>query len=539
MKEEGKKNNGGLRRRITLVQFLMMLGMMLILVGVSYNAFRNTYLRFYSEKAQDIVRIVAAETDWERIEPYYETGVEDEYSRNLHDFYNMVKTNFTGIGYLYLFVPGETSFTYILEARTPEDDPKLTAKRGDVFHYTKYEYEKLLPDVHAGKPSTEIMEMSTEMGDGLEAWAPVFDKEGRVRAMVEADYITPEISRELNSYVFRIFLIFLVCIAAVLLIMLEYLRRSVIAPIMELNNGMNAYEHGELEFNYTNYKKDDELKSLADSFREMTVRIEAYNKEIARVTAEKERIGAELDVATKIQADMLPRIFPPFPDRKEFNIFASMDPAKEVGGDFYDFYLLDENHLAMVVADVSGKGVPAALFMVIAKTLIKNRALLGGSPSTILKDVNEQLCEANDAQLFVTVWFAILDLNTGEGVAANAGHEHPVLRRRNEQFKLIQYRHSPALGIMSGMRFQEHEFQLYQGDCLFVYTDGVPEACNAGNEFYGTDRLLEALNEEPSMEPEDLVKAVKDSMERFVGEAPQFDDVTMLVMKYFGKDWRP
>ena len=254
---------------------------------------------------------------------------------------------------------------------------------------------------------------------------------------------------------------------------------------------------------------------------------------------EKERIGAELNVATQIQADMLPRIFPAFPERKEFDLYATMDPAKEVGGDFYDFFLVDDDHLGLVMADVSGKGVPAALFMVIAKTLIKNRALLGESPAVVLRNVNEQLCEGNEAELFVTVWLAVIEISTGKGIAANAGHEHPVIRRADGKYELVEYRHSPAVATMEGIRFREHEFELHPGDRLFVYTDGVPEATDANNELFGPERMLEALNRNVSAEPKELLASVREEIDTFVGAAPQFDDITMLGIHYYGPGEKP
>ncbi len=270
--------------------------------------------------------------------------------------------------------------------------------------------------------------------------------------------------------------------------------------------------------------------------KQMETDMNEYIHNLTAITAEKERIGAELNVATQIQADMLPRIFPPFPDRKEFDIFASMSPAKEVGGDFYDFFLIDDDHLGLVMADVSGKGVPAALFMVITKTLIKNRAQMGGGPAEILRYVNEQLCEGNDAELFVTVWFAILEISTGKGKAANAGHEHPVLCRANGSYDLVKYTHSPAVAVMEGIPFKEHSFELHPGDTLFVYTDGVTEATNADNQLFGTDRMLEALNKEPDASPQRLLRNVRNGINRFVGSAPQFDDITMLALRYFGSE---
>ncbi|MBO5623695.1 MAG: serine/threonine-protein phosphatase, partial [Butyrivibrio sp.] len=226
------------------------------------------------------------------------------------------------------------------------------------------------------------------------------------------------------------------------------------------------------------------------------------------------------------------RIFPSFPDKNEFDLFASMDPAKEVGGDFYDFFLIDDDHIGLVVADVSGKGVPAALFMVIAKTLIKNRALIGGTPAEILSYANNQLCEGNDAELFVTVWFAIVDLKTGKGIAANAGHEHPALKRADGKYELVIYKHSPAVATMEGMKFREHEFQLNHGDTLLCYTDGVTEATNKDNVLFGNDRFIEALNKNPDANVYEVIQGVKTAIEEFVGDAPQFDDITMLCFHY-------
>ena len=230
---------------------------------------------------------------------------------------------------------------------------------------------------------------------------------------------------------------------------------------------------------------------------------------------------------------MLPRIFPAFPEKKEVGIFASMTPAKEVGGDFYDLFLIDDTHLALVIADVSGKGVPAALFMVIAKTLIKNRIQTGESPAEALGVVNNQLCEGNEAQYFVTVWLAVIDLETGDALEANAGHEYPAMRKGS--YELIKTKHSPAVATYEGLKFRQSQFHLDPGDRLFVYTDGVTEATNAQNELFGETRLLEALNRNPDALPMDLLPSVKKEIDAFVGDAPQFDDITMLGFVYNGR----
>ncbi len=233
---------------------------------------------------------------------------------------------------------------------------------------------------------------------------------------------------------------------------------------------------------------------------------------------------------------MLPRSFPAFPDRQEFDLYATMTPAREVGGDFYDFFLIDDDHIALVMADVSGKGVPAALFMVTAKTLIKNHAQLGESPAEILKNVNEQLCEGNKAELFVTVWLAVIEISTGKGIAANAGHEHPALRRAGGKYGLAVYPHSVALAVMDKLPFEEHTFKLDPGDSLFVYTDGVAEAANRDLQLFKIDRMLEALNREPDASPEKLLKNLRSDIDEFVGEADPFDDITMLCFSYFGAE---
>ncbi len=325
-----------------------------------------------------------------------------------------------------------------------------------------------------------------------------------------------------------VFVGFLVVIGGIVTLVVNKFSDSLTRPLRDLGKEVLEISSGNLD-NRASIHSNDEIGDLAKTFNEMAGSLKKYIEDLTKVTAEKERIGAELNVATQIQADMLPSIFPAFPERTEFDIYATMNPAKEVGGDFYDFFLIDEDHIALVMADVSGKGVPAALFMVIAKTLLKNRAQLGSMhPSQILADVNDQLCEGNEAELFVTVWMAIIEISTGKGIAANAGHEHPVLRRKDGYFEFVEYKHAPPLAVMDGIPFKEHEFQMNKGDTIFVYTDGVPEATNAESELFGPDRLLAALNKRPDLKVEDILKAVKGEVDAFVGDAPQFDDLTML-----------
>ena len=252
-------------------------------------------------------------------------------------------------------------------------------------------------------------------------------------------------------------------------------------------------------------------------------------------TAKTARLATELNLASDIQINMLPNLFPAFPDRKEFDIYASMIPAKEVGGDFYDFYMIDEDHLAILIADVSGKGIPAAMFMMASKIIINNVSKLGSmDPAEILTVSNRQIVSNNPAEMFVTVWLGIVDIRTGVLTAANAGHEYPCLKRGEDGFVLYKDKHGFVLGGFEDTQYQSYEIRLSPGDAVFVYTDGVTEAVNAAEEMYGTDRLLKTLNEISWRSAKEIRDGVTASVDAFVAGAPQFDDTTMLSFIYWG-----
>ena len=353
--------------------------------------------------------------------------------------------------------------------------------------------------------------------------------------MPESVILAPVRSVQRNIiFMMSLFLAAFILITIIVTVATRKFSKDLTNPIISLSHDVEEISGGNLDYRAKIYD-NDEIGDLAKSFNAMAVSLKDYINNLASITAEKERISTELNVATQIQADMLPRIFPAFPERKEFDIYASMNPAKEVGGDFYDFFFIDDKHLALVMADVSGKGVPAALFMVISKTLIKTRALMGGTPSEILYDVNNQLCEGNDAGLFVTVWLGILDIETGKITAANAGHEYPALKRvDNTSFELLKDKHTPAVATIEEIRFKNYEIELNPGDVLFIYTDGVAEATNSSEELYGTDRMIKDLNKYTDSKIDELLINMKKEVDKFTGDAPQFDDITMLGLRYFG-----
>ena len=338
-----------------------------------------------------------------------------------------------------------------------------------------------------------------------------------------------QISRTNRTSVILLGLLALAAIAAGII-----LSKRIVKPLNTITKRIANLSEENLEFKMEDcYRTGDEIEVLAESFANISHKTVEYVGQVRRVTAEKERIGTELHMANQIQESMLPSIFPAFPDRKEFDIYASMDPAKEVGGDFYDFFLIDEDHLCIVIADVSGKGVPAALFMMASKIILQSCAMLGRSAGEILTKTNEAICSNNKMEMFVTVWLGILEISSGVLRAASAGHEYPALLQ-DGRFALFRDRHGFVIGGMDGVHYKEYEMKLKAGDKLFVYTDGVAEATNADEELFGTERMLDALNKDPGATPEQLLGNVRRAVDAFVGDAEQFDDLTMLCVEYKG-----
>jgi len=313
------------------------------------------------------------------------------------------------------------------------------------------------------------------------------------------------------------------------------IRSQFVAPIQRVSQEATRFARentkGETLGEISRYP---EISNLSRSIDTMEADMVSYMENLTAATAEKERIGAELSLASTIQLNSIPNVFPAFPDRQEFDIFASMTPAKDVGGDFYNFFPVDEDHLALVIGDVSGKGIPAALFMMVTNILISDRTTMGGSPAEILSFVNDNICPRNQAEMFVTVWLGILEISTGRLTAANAGHEYPALKRPDGSFALLKDKHSFVVGGMEGVKYREYELQLEPGTKLFLYTDGVPEATDAGNAMFGAQRMLAALDRASEGTPEELLRSVRGSVDEFVGDAEQFDDLTMLCLHYRG-----
>ena len=505
--------------------------LVMILAPSIARLYRTRMEEQYSKLAFGQAAVAADLIDGDRVEQYYLTGEKDAYYEEIHRYLLDAKEKM-GLKYFYVVVPEDEVMFYIWDAGVAGEDG--VCDLGDTDAYYGGGNELMHSAFAVDAEQTILITNNEEYGYLASAYVPILNRAGTPVALASVD-----ISMDMIDQQIRQFLGLTLCVVlAVLLLSIfayyYYVRRILIRPLGTLHHAAIGLVESQME-NLSDFKVDlhtgDELEDLSDSFRYMVSELNEYIRNLSRVTAEKERIGAELDVARHIQASMLPCIFPAFPERHEFDIYASMTPAKEVGGDFYDFFLVDDDHLAIVMADVSGKGVPAALFMMISKTLLKSAAQSGLSPKAVLEKVNNQLCENNDAEMFVTVWLGILEISTGKMKCANAGHEYPAIMRRGGGFQLFKDKHGLVLAGMEGARYREYELELNEGDRLFVYTDGVPEATNADTVLYGTDRMLHALNEAKDRSCCELLASLHRDVDAFVGAADQFDDITMLCIE--------
>ena len=373
------------------------------------------------------------------------------------------------------------------------------------------------------------------------AGLPLQDKEGVTHAFLLVDIDVANLIAGVKSFAIGLSAAVVLVTALITWAFIRRMKKSIVQPINAIAGAAEAYTADRKagnpasgHFSALNIHTGDEIENLGLTMADMERDMAEYVDQLTAATAEKERIGTELNLATRIQTAMLPNVFPPFPDRPEIDLYASMDPARAVGGDFYDFYFIDEDHLCLTIADVSGKGIPAALFMMITKVILQSCAMLGYGPAEILNKTNEAICSKNPEDMFVTVWIGILELSTGKLTAANAGHEYPTIRQPDGGFTLYKDPHGLVVGGMDGVKYKDYELLLEPGAKIFVYTDGVPEATDAENRLFGTDRMLEALNRQPDAAPEQILKNVREAVDSFVKDAEQFDDLTMLCVEYKG-----
>ena len=506
----------------------------------------------YSTYIEDALNLTLTEIDGDDLKACIQSREKSEQFQKTQDFLNRVKENYD-FSFIYIVKPlnlNETdNMMDIMAGITAQererlgkvDSVELGALTGDSYpsQVASYYLNQMKDSEHISYYKNQ-----TEFGNMYTGLVSILDASGEAVAVLAADLSMDEITKTLFQYILMLVAESAVLSAVFIVAIYHWMKRRILLPMTRLERAAKGFvkrSHGQenpdaLGFENPNIHTGDELESLADSIATMSRDMTDFMKNLLKASTEKERLGAELSVATQIQENMLPSVFPAFPGRKEFDLYAAVTPAKEVGGDFYDFFLVDDDHLALVIADVSDKGIPAGLLMVVTKTIFKNQSLMGKSPAEVMREVNRQLYENNGGDMFVKAWFGILELSTGTLRSVNAGHRAPAYRPAGGFFDTLHDKKGVALALIADTRYEENALVMKPGSGLFLYTDGLLEAVNAQDEFFGVNRILETLNENTSARPTQVVRAVKKRVTGFVKDTPQPNDITMLSVTFSGAD---
>lgn len=527
-----------------IVVMLVLFSAFVMVLG--FRSFTDNIMDQYSDGAFQTAKSAAEIVDADRIDAYMQSGGTGEEYQQVWDGLDYL-CNVSGSTFIYVILPDRSDYAHITFVfSTINSESEYTPYEfGYVRDTTNDEYKEKYAALYDLKSERELVVRDRgyiETDPHITAMVGLKGSDGQVKGILcvqrQMDVLAKARQRYLTGVILTLAgLALFFAVAQVL-----FMKKMLLNPLKQISDeatrfaAENVPAQSKLKDTIRN---TDEVGQLAASIDLMEEQVKDYVDNLMSVTAEKERIDTELNLASRIQTNVIPNIYPAFPDRDEFDIYATMTPAKEIGGDFYDFFFVGENRLAIVIADVCGKGVPAALFMMVSKILIQNIALIGHEPKDVLRLVNRQLCKNNSEDMFVTVWIGMLDLDTGKLVAANAGHEYPVVKHGEGAFELIKDKHGLMLGWGEFAEYTEYELQINPGDELFVYTDGVPEATNADEQLFGTERMMEALNSVRGDSPQNVLESVREAVDAFVGEAPQFDDLTMLCLQYRGSDVPP
>lgn len=522
---------------IGIVSVLIIFGLIADLIG--YRQFTETITNQYQDYAISIADEAAGQINIPDLETFRESGGTSPEFAAAHEHLQKLCNNMDA-EFIYIIEVDRSDYGHIefIFEVVNENSSFEEYPVGQVRETTNDEYREKYIALYEGSMDNAIVVRDKgviETGSHITALVPLRDDNGNTAALLgvqrQMEYLGSARIRYMDAIICASVLLILCASQAAYI----YMKKRLLAPVEAISAEAERFAAENTLGEHPLTEKityHDELGTLASVIDEMEVKTLEYFTTVNTITAEKQRVDSELKLATDIQISMLPRKFPAYPDRDEFSIYATMDPAKEVGGDFYDLYMLDEKHVVVLIADVSGKGIPAALFMALCKTLIKTHTQLCASPAEALTKSNHVMCEGNDVGFFVTAWMGILDLETGILTYANAGHNMPLLRSGDGSFRYLKCRPGFVLAGMDEIKYKQGEIQMDPGDRLFLYTDGVTEATDAENRLYGDERLRNYLNANSNAEETELLHGLRHDINEFVGEADQFDDITMLVLDY-------
>ncbi|MCR5747840.1 MAG: SpoIIE family protein phosphatase [Lachnospiraceae bacterium] len=485
------------------------------------------------ERMEKLAEIVRSEKNLENVD-------NDPYIRKLYDESANILSQYSNIKAFSFVIadPATDRYIYIMECEPGGDE----LKAGAIEYISDTFTEKAANELKEEKNISTWHKKVEPYGHLIFACEPIINN-GKIVAYLITDIFLNEILKSAINAIALAFVFLVILTLLNLILVRRYFSRNLVQPVIEITNAARAYIYDDKtdeevlsetrhdSFNLLEIHTGDELEELAAVMKKMEMDLGRYIENLTEATAEKQRISTEFELANNIQRHAMPNLFPVFPEHNDFEVYATMEPAKEIGGDFYDLFMVDEQHLVMVVADVSGKGIPAALFMMISQTIIKNQAGFSRDPAEILEQANEQLCSGNIDSMFVTVWLALINVETGEVKYSLAGHEKPIFKHAGK-WELRNTKSGVPLGITKGVKYRNESIILEPGDMIFQYTDGVTEAINSAKEMYREERLMKALNNSESPIPNRLLAEVRADIASYVGETEQFDDITMLGFCY-------
>ncbi len=510
----------------------------LIVSSLGYVSFTTAFEKEYSTSTYHMAATATTLVNGDHLKAYLASEQYGEYLQTKRYLYNYCQRMHVSLVYVILVDQSDYGrFVSVFNSvnNAVDDTEYVEWERGYERNTTNDEYRRKYKAIYEEDSEYETV-YRFNPGDGLHphitTLVPVKNAYDDVVAILCIQRPIRELYEARRPYLVSIAISTLALAVCSAIFAAIYIKDHVVTPINIVSDEANRFAKentkGESLGSISKFKS---ISNLAHSIDTMESDMVNYIENLTAITSERERIVAELSLASKIQENSVPNVFPAFPDRTDFDIYASMTPAKEVGGDFYNYFLIDDDHLAFLIGDVSGKGVPAALFMMVMNIIISNRTQMGGTPAEILKFVNNRICERNQLDMFVTLWLGILELSTGRVTAANAGHDDAAVYRTSGSFELFKTKHGLVLGAMPDIQYKDFEIQLGQGDKLFLYTDGVPEAMDGNNNMFTMGRMMEALNEYKNGTAQEVLQGVHECVNAFVGDAPQFDDLTMLCIE--------
>ena len=527
-----KRRKRGLRKRI-IMGFIIFEVLMIIFVGfmVTYNYYQYR-MDAYENTIYRCLKSASGFIDGGRIQKYVDTKETDEYYYEVLTYLDSARETSDILSFC-IFVPYEDEVFYVWVSTEGEASEDWL---GMIEPYME-NGKKTRDETFRKDPIEKISKYKYEGETIFAGFYPIFDSKGEPVALLDIDLSFPDTMKDIIVFIVVIILGILIISLIFGILLFKYFDYILIKPIATLSKetGRMVDNLDDEDVKMTQITTCDELEGLCNSFNQMNVDVRRYVKENIAIAAERERIGADLMLASKIQQGMLPDEDDVLQDVQGFSLYASMTPAREVGGDFYDFYMIDDRHLVIEIADVSDKGAAAALFMAISKTLLKSRAGMGGSSKDIITYVDRMICEKNSEGMFVTTWFAIVDLVTGHADVCNAGHDYPAIMKKGQDFVIEKTVHGSPLGFIPDAKHVSYELQLQPGDRIFLYTDGVNESKRADGTRFEFDRLLTVLNANKEASDKELVANVKAAVNEFAGDEPQFDDMTMLSFTFEGR----